>query len=466
MGSGADSGGVGRNALLRQLPSIDRLLLDPSVSALFDDATHERKVRVLRFAVDSARRRLQGGDARPFSGDDVRRALEEEAKGGLRPVLNATGVVLHTNLGRAPLAPEAIAAIAKVAAGYCNLEFDLHEGERGSRYDPVVPLLRALTGAEDAIVVNNGAAAVLLTLSALCAGKQAVVSRGELVEIGGGFRVPDVMRQSGAELVEVGTTNRTRLSDYAQALCPEAGLLVKVHRSNFAIVGFTEETSVAELAALGREKQVPVFEDLGSGALEALVGDAVSSERLVREAVADGADLVAFSGDKLLGGPQAGILVGRAALIAAVRRHPLNRALRIDKLNLAALEATLRLYLDGRAGSIPVRQKLELSLEKLRTRAQALSEALSAERVPHEVGAVTSQVGGGALPASAPKSVACLLRVDGPDRLLERLRRGNPAVVARIHSEQVVLDVRCLGDDELEPVARGVAMALAGDSKC
>src|SRR5262249_45440203 len=299
------------------------------------------------------RTRILQGEAASFSSDALGPALVALGTPGLRSVLNATGVVLHTNLGRAPLAPEALARVDAVARGYSNLELDLETGERGSRFASLLEPLRAPTGAEDAIVGHNCAAAPLLVLTALAEGGEVVVSRGELVEIGGGFRIPDVMRQSHATLVEVGTTNRTRRADYERALSPATALVAKVHRSNFALVGFTEDTSVEELARLCQPRGLPLFVDAGSGLLEPLSGEGLAAEATMRAHLEAGADLVAFSGDKLLGGPQAGVVVGRTSWVARLRAHPLARALRIDKLTVAALEATLRLYLDGRRDRIP-----------------------------------------------------------------------------------------------------------------
>ncbi|HEY0880212.1 MAG TPA: L-seryl-tRNA(Sec) selenium transferase, partial [Archangium sp.] len=359
---------------LRALPSIDELLARPSLSSILSAHSHTVAVTALREAVGAVRARVLAGEDARLEEADVARALARHAQPKLKPVINATGVVLHTNLGRAPLARVAVERVAAIASGYCNLEIDLDEGERGSRYEPVVELLCSLTGAEDALVVNNCAAAVLLTFSALAGGKEAIVSRGELVEIGGGFRVPDVMRQSGATMIEVGTTNRTRVADYEAALNDRTGLLVKVHRSNFAVVGFTEEATTRELAALGQARGVPVFEDLGSGSLRALHADGLSHEPTVASVIAAGADVVAFSGDKLLGGPQAGVLVGRKSVLERLKKHPLNRALRVDKLTVAALEATLELYRDGREDeTIPTRTALLASAQELETRARKLS---------------------------------------------------------------------------------------------
>ncbi|HME90997.1 MAG TPA: L-seryl-tRNA(Sec) selenium transferase, partial [Myxococcaceae bacterium] len=303
---------------MRSLPSIDSLLAQPSLEPLLSPHPRARKVAALRLAVDRARARLLRGEDRGLEEADVVSALKQLTTPGLRRVLNATGVVLHTNLGRAPLAESAADRVRHIALAYSNLEYDLDEGERGSRYAPLLRLLRDLTGAEDAVVVNNNAAAVLLVLSALAQGREVLVSRGELVEIGGGFRIPDVMRQSGAKLIEVGTTNRTRLADYQSAISSSTALLVKVHKSNFALVGFTEDVPADELAKLGRRASIPVFEDLGSGALAPLSGEGMTPEPTVAATVAAGVDLVAFSGDKLLGGPQAGIIVGRSELIAKI----------------------------------------------------------------------------------------------------------------------------------------------------
>jgi L-seryl-tRNA(Ser) seleniumtransferase len=443
---------------LRALPSIDELLARPSLSSLL--APHPRTVAVtaLREAVASVRARVLAGEDARFADADVARALSRLTAPRLKPVLNATGVVLHTNLGRAPLAAAAIERVAAIAQGYCNLELDLDEGERGSRYEPVVELLCALTGAEDALVVNNCAAAVLLTLSALAGGKEAIVSRGELVEIGGGFRVPDVMRQSGAAMVEVGTTNRTRVGDYAGAITERTGLLVKVHRSNFAVVGFTEEATSRQLAALARARGVLLFEDLGSGALRPLHAEGLGGEPTVASVIAAGVDVVAFSGDKLLGGPQAGVIVGTKAALGGLKTHPINRALRIDKLTVAALEATLELYRDGREDElVPARAALAARPEVLEARARRLAALLGS--LPHRVVESEGRVGGGCMPLAAPRSWAVALMGRRAVEVHEQLRSGTPAVVARIVDDEVWLDVRCLRDTELEAVARAVERA-------
>jgi L-seryl-tRNA(Ser) seleniumtransferase len=465
MGAPSTSDG-GKNARLRALPSIEQLLHRPSLRERLEAVPRARAVAALRLAVAGVRERLLAGEARPFEDADVDEALRALATPNLRPVFNATGVVLHTNLGRAPLAAEAVARVASVARGFCNLEYDLEEGERGSRYAPVVQLLRELTGAEDALVVNNCAGAALLMLAALASGREAIVSRGELVEIGGGFRVPEVMRQSGARLVEVGTTNRTRRSDYESALTPETGVLMKVHRSNFALVGFTEEVEVAALAALGRARGVPVVVDLGSGALVPLEGPGLTAEPTVPATVAAGADVVAFSGDKLLGGPQAGLIVGRAALIARIRQHPLCRALRIDKLTVAALEATLELYRDGCAEAIPTYRMLTCPASQLEARAHRLHALLERHAVPARVSPTSGQVGGGAMPLGELPSFACILTLERPAAFLECLRKVAVPVIGRISDGAVVLDVRCLAEEDLASVADAVAQVSQGRQPC
>lgn len=449
------------NERLRALPSVDAVLGSAELAAALAAHPRPRVVEAVRRSLAAARARVQAGDVRSFDVADVHQMLSQLAQPRLRPVLNATGVVLHTNLGRAPLAEEACAQVSAVARGYCNLEFDLEEGERGSRFAPVVDSLCRLTGAEDALVVNNCAAATLLVLTALAEGREVVVSRGELVEIGGGFRIPDVMRQSHATLVEVGTTNRTRRSDYEQALGDKTALVAKVHRSNFALVGFTEDVGVAELVPLCAPRGLPLFVDAGSGHLEALEVSGLGTEPTMRGYVEAGADLVAFSGDKLLGGPQAGIVVGRSALVARLRSHPLHRALRVDKMTVAALEATLGLYRDGLSARIPARALLLQSPSALRLRAEHLERELLQHGLSADVIPVEGQAGGGTLPLSKFPSSACALKGE-PEALLARLREGNPPVVGRIEDGRLVLDVRCISDDDVGPLASAVAWAASG----
>jgi L-seryl-tRNA(Ser) seleniumtransferase len=434
---------------LRELPSIDELLRAPALA----DRPHALALLAARKAVNAARERVLSGGA-GWSDADLAHALVTLQTPNLRRVLNATGVVLHTNLGRAPLAAKAVARLAD-AAGYCNLELDLEHGERGSRYEPVVELLTRLTGAEDAMVVNNCAAAVLLALGALGQGREGVVSRGELVEIGGGFRVPEVMAQSGLKLVEVGTTNRTRLSDYGAAITVRTALLLKVHRSNFAVVGFTEEVHARELLTLG----LPVVVDLGSGALEPLHAQGLTAEPTVASVVAAGVDLVLFSGDKLLGGPQAGLVVGKREAIDKLKAHPLNRALRIDKLTVAALEATLELYRDGMSEKVPARGLLLQTPDQLRLRAEALRVRLMSHAVQSSVVETVGQVGGGSMPLAEPRSYACAIQRADAEALHARLRVANPPVVGRVSEGRLLLDVRCLDDSDLEPVALAVRNA-------
>jgi L-seryl-tRNA(Ser) seleniumtransferase len=359
-------------------------------------------------------------------------------------VLNATGVIVHTNLGRAPLPRAALDRVVEAARGYSNLEYDLTAGTRGSRQHHVGSILSRLTGAEAAIVVNNNAGAMLLALAALAEGREVLVSRGELIEIGDGFRIPDVLARSGARLVEVGTTNRTRAADYEQAVRAETALLLRVHQSNFRVVGFTEQPTVPELVAVAQRHTLPLLDDLGSGALLDL-----SDEPTVRGALGDGADLVCFSGDKLLGGPQAGVVVGRAELIDKLRRHPLHRALRIDKLGLAALEGTLLLYLepDRALHEIPVLRMLHEDATVVRARAERLATAVGGD-VEETVG----RVGGGALPLTELPSFACAI----DEELAEPLRRQEPPVIGIVRDGRLLLDCRTLADDDVDEVAAAV----------
>jgi len=409
-------------------------------------------VSAARSALARAREELQAG-AEP--GDLVERVESElaAARGArLRRVINATGVIIHTNLGRAPLAPEALERVNAVAGGYSNLEYDLGEGGRGSRQDHVAPILRRLTGAEAALVVNNNAAAVLLALAALAEGREVLVSRGELIEIGDGFRIPDVLARSGARLREVGTTNRTRAGDYDRAIGPETALLLRVHQSNFRVVGFTEQPRLADLVRVARAHGLPLVDDLGSGALFASSSLPLGDEPTARESLEAGADLVCFSGDKLLGGPQAGIIVGRAELVERLRRHPLQRALRADKLTLAALEATLALYLDPElaAREVPVLRMLAEPVETVRARAQRLADLVGGDVEP-----TVGRVGGGALPLTELPSFACAVE----EELAPRLRETDPPVIGVVRDGRCLLDCRTLRDEELNGVAASVAAA-------
>jgi L-seryl-tRNA(Ser) seleniumtransferase len=445
-------------ARLKDLPKVDEVLRRPEIAAL--DLPRWAVLEAVRREVDFRRKAILDGTfiAAEVPSTDVVKRARELARPSLRPVVNATGVVLHTNLGRAPLAERAVERVTRVARGYSNLEYEIDERARGSRHEHVRALLCDLAGAEAAAVVNNNAAAVLLSLAALAAGREVVVSRGELIEIGGSFRVPDVMRASGAVLVEVGTTNKTRASDYEGAIGDRTALLMKVHKSNFAQVGFTEEVEVAELAKIGRARGVPVLVDLGSGTLldpATFPGAGLPSEPTVGAQVAAGAQVVTFSGDKLLGGPQAGVIVGEAAAVETIRRHPLMRAVRPDKLTLAALEATLELYRDARAlVDVPALRMLAATPEVLRGRAERLAAMCGGA----EVVETTSAVGGGALPLAEPPSWGIAL--SDAERVDARLRAGEPPVIGRIVEERLVLDVRTIQDDELALVADAVKGAI------
>jgi L-seryl-tRNA(Ser) seleniumtransferase len=422
---------------LRDLPSVDELARG------VDDPL---AIAAARTVLDRAREEIRAGADPGDLGARVRDELTAARAPSLRRVLNATGVIVHTNLGRAPLAEEALAQVVEAARGYSNLELDLREGSRGSRQDHVAPILRRLTGAEAALVVNNNAAAMLLALAALAEDREVIVSRGELIEIGDGFRIPDVLAHSGARLVEVGSTNRTRARDYEKAVRAETALILRVHQSNFRVVGFTELPRIEELAAVARRAGVPLLDDLGSGVLASNSLLQADGEPSARDSLAAGADLVCFSGDKLLGGPQAGIIVGRGELIERLRRHPLQRAVRADKLTLAALEGTLRVYLDA-PERIPVLRMLEENVEVVRARAERLA-SLVGGTVEETVG----RVGGGALPLAELPSFACAVE----ESLAGLLRGGAPPVVGIVRDGRLLLDCRTLGDDEIDEVAAAV----------
>ena len=423
---------------LRGLPSVNAVLGDDRGADLVARHGRPATVEAVREALADARRR---GVAEAPEELLARAERQLDRVPSLRPALNATGVIVHTNLGRAPLPAAAIERVARVASGYSNLEYDLDAGVRGSRHTHLGPILSELTGAEDGMAVNNNAAAVMLVLAALAGGRDVPIGRGELIEIGDGFRIPDVLAQSGARLVEVGSTNRTRIGDYARVVGPETGAILRVHQSNFRMVGFTGAPSLGELAALAAEHGVPVIDDLGSGQLMDLPD--LADEPTARSSIEAGATVVCFSGDKLLGGPQAGVIVGTADAVARIRRHPLARAVRIDKLSLAALEATLELYRDPVRAlrEIPVLRSVAEPGSTVRARAAAL-----AERLGGTVVATRARVGGGAVPLLELESFACAL--DGGDALAAALRGGEPPVVARVQEGRVLLDCRTLTDDE------------------
>ncbi|WP_328597397.1 L-seryl-tRNA(Sec) selenium transferase [Heliobacterium mobile] len=396
------------------------------------------------------------------------RILAEEIQPRLRPVINATGIILHTNLGRAPLAQEAIVAVEEVAKGYANLELDLETGKRGKRYDHLQELLCRITGAEDGLVVNNNAAAVLLVLSALARGRQVIVSRGELVEIGGGFRIPDVLEQSGAQLIEVGTTNKTRISDYEKAITPETAILLKVHPSNYRIIGFTESVNREDLVRLGRERGIPIVEDLGSGLLNGYDTSGVFfDEPTVQQVVRNGVDVVTFSGDKLLGGPQGGLIVGRRDLIAQIARHPLTRALRVDKLTLAALEATLQLYLhpDRVCEKVPIHRFINRKPDMISRQGQSFVDALQQSQAEITVQLLpsTSQIGGGALPEVELPSWSVVLtpKEGSAQTFAESLRQGRIPVMGRIQGEALWLDMRTLSTEEVAELGKLIIEAIS-----
>jgi L-seryl-tRNA(Ser) seleniumtransferase len=451
----------------RIIPSIDELRQRGAVRALEAHFGADATVDALRRAAAAVRTAIAGGDASLSSEAVVMERIEAAAAGeldhafrpSLRPVINATGVIIHTNLGRAPLTERAIARVGAVARGYTSLEYDVARGTRGRRDVHAEALLCRLTGAEAAVVVNNNAAATMLVLAALAAGREVIVSRGELVEIGGGFRVPDVMAQSGAVLREVGTTNKTRAADYAAAISDRTALILRVHPSNFRIEGFTSRPSLSDLLAVGRKFNVSVAEDLGSG----LLARSLEHEPAVEESVAAGVDVACFSGDKLLGGPQAGIIVGRSNLVANIRTHPLMRALRVDKMTYAALEATLTEYVAGRAAAtVPVQRMLTMTVDEIRARATVLAAAIASKPGWRaELSDGVSAVGGGSAPGvDLPTCLVAIEKTGStPDSLEEQLRRLTPPVIARIERDRLLLDLRTVlvdQDVELIDLLRGM----------
>lgn len=450
-----------RHALLRALPAIDRLLGTPLLAELERTQPHILIREAAQQTVENLRRQLLDDQAALpdldllFVASLVAARVATMARPSLRKVINVTGTLLHTNLGRAPLCKEALQAIKDISQGYSNLEYDLDEGKRGKRFTHVEELICKLTGGEAATVVNNNAGAVMLALAALAGGRSALVSRGELIEIGGSFRIPDIMAASGVDLVEVGTTNRTHLKDYAGAINDKTALILKVHTSNYRILGFTEAVAGEELARLAHQHDIPVLEDLGSGLLIDLTPYGLPREPTVRETLKTGIDLVTFSGDKLLGGPQAGIIVGNLDAIDKVRKHPVARALRIDKLTLAALEATLRLYLDPQKAlhQIPTLQMLSLPVAELQQRCESLLPQLReliGEAVKLTIIDETATVGGGALPlAELPGRVIAIVPNNlSMNQLSSRLRSCEPAVIGRIKDNQFLIDPRTLNADD------------------
>ncbi|NLI11214.1 MAG: L-seryl-tRNA(Sec) selenium transferase [Peptococcaceae bacterium] len=471
-------GNPSRESKLRLLPSVDEVLRHEDILELLARSPRGVVVEAVREALNDKRSEILSGEApENLTAEEseylalvVKKtvdAVQLSVRPKLRRVINATGVVLHTNLGRSLLSERASRAVSEVAANYSNLELDLDTGRRGSRYAPLEPLIASLTGAEAALVVNNNAAAVLLALSTMAAGREVIVSRGQLVEIGGSFRVPEVMAQSGARLVEVGATNKTYPEDYVKAISGETALLLHVHTSNYRIIGFTRETTVSELVEIGRQFSLPVMSDLGSGFLVDLSGYGLPPEPTVQEVVKAGPDVVTFSGDKLLGGPQAGIIAGKKHFIEKMKKNPLTRAVRIDKMTAAALEATLREYLDEAAAikEIPTLKMLTLPVDELEQKANELSAVLQSrtgEKAEIKVERGISAVGGGAMPlADLPTAVVAVspLAMSAGD-LQAGLRQGLPAVLGRVQEDRLLLDVRTIGYHEFILLAEAVQEVL------
>jgi L-seryl-tRNA(Ser) seleniumtransferase len=446
----------------RDLPSVNALLESAGVRSLLEQHPRRVVLDAVRSAVDAARNQGSAQKTEQQWVASIASVVRRLSQPSLRRVINATGVVLHTNLGRAPLAESAVQAMAHIAAGFSNLEYDIETGERGSRYSHCVGLLRQLTGAEDALVVNNCAAAMVLTLNALAQKKEVLVSRGELVEIGGSFRIPDIMARSGAKLVEVGTTNRTHDDDYRRAITPRTAAIVKVHRSNFAMEGFTSDVSVDRLAFIAAEHGLPVIHDLGSGLMLSLNEYGLTGEPTASMALESGASLVLMSGDKLLGGPQAGIILGAANLIAKLRRNPFARAMRVDKLTLSALEATLRLYLEPARAlkEIPVLAMLTAPVKEIESRAASVAARLRASGIEAKVVESSASVGGGAFPTAAIPSRSIVLSCN-PQDAEKKLRLGEPAVIGRISEGNLLLDLRSVLPSEDDLLADAIMKSIS-----
>ena len=447
----------------RSIPSVDHLLNLPDMAPLLEEYGHAWCVGAIRSVLDQLRQPTK--DSAPVPDDhiilqEVEKLLQKEAELTLKSVINATGVILHTNLGRTPLSESALDAIREIAGGYCSLEYDLNKGKRGKRDIHAADLLSKLTGAEGALVVNNNAGAVMLTLAALANRKKVAISRSQLVEIGGGYRIPEVMRLSGAKLLEIGTTNRTHLKDYEEAVEDGANLFLLAHQSNFKIIGFTTMPLLTEISTLAKANSLPVVYDLGSGALLDVNEFGLENELTVQQALQEGADLVCFSGDKLLGGPQAGLIVGKADLIAKIRTHPFYRALRADKLCLAALNATLLEYLKGKADEeVPVITMLSQKPEKLKERASHWQSLLGTGEVVES----NSTIGGGSLPEQELQTWCLAITPNSAKRFISRLRQLNPPVIARIENEQVLLDPRTVLPKDEEVLLSHLSNAIAED---
>lgn len=441
----------------RALPSVEELLQNHTLRGYERKVGRAVVIDAVRAALDAARADIRAGRDAPMSAlllDAITERIEQSVRPTLTRVINATGVILHTNLGRAPLSQDALQAIQDAAMSYSNLEYDLDAGERGSRYTHAKELVKKLTGAEAALVVNNNAAAVMFILRAFAENREVIVSRGQLVEIGGGFRVPDVLSQSGARMVEVGTTNRTRVADFENAITEKTAVLLRVHPSNFRVIGFTEEVSLQEMSALARKHNLLVVDDLGSGVLVETSVYGLAHEPMPQESLQAGADLVAFSGDKLLGGPQAGIIVGKKEFVAKLKKHPLARALRVDKLTLAGLQATLLHYLKNQAAQkIPVWQMISAKTDALEKRANDWCARWKKFGLDAQVIETFSTVGGGSLPGETLPTRAVALNVSAPDAFVAKLRANTPPIIARIENNRVIIDPRTvLAHDEQELV--------------
>jgi L-seryl-tRNA(Ser) seleniumtransferase len=456
--------------LLRQIPSVGELLNRPGVRELEERVGHGLVVEATRKVLQSAREKISHGVTVDVSCDRLEEEIRSEAQAmvqfSLAPIINATGVILHTNMGRAPLAPEALAHLIQAAAGYSNLEYDLDRGERGERDVHTDRLFTRLLGAERSLVVNNNAAAVFLALNTLAEGAEVIVSRGELIEIGGSFRITDVCAKSGAILREVGTTNRTRVADYAAAINERTRVLLRVHPSNFRVVGFTERPALEELAALAHQHNLLLMEDLGSGCVVDLASSGVRDELPAGISLKAGADVVTFSGDKLLGGPQAGILVGKSEILGRIRKNPLFRALRVDKLTIAALEVTVSLYLQGRLDSIPALRMIRLSKDAIALRAVRLAGKISAHTgFSASLRDGESVIGGGSTPGQTLPT--CLVAVrhgrHSAAKLEHALRKQNPAVVGRVEHDEFILDLRTVGEDQDSTIAQAFGQLTMGD---
>jgi len=466
-----------KKTLLRNLPKIDEVILLLEKSGIYDLAPREIVLETCRNVVQNLRDKIIEAKEKDLSklsldAASVAGVVEQTIKGFYRyhliRVVNATGVILHTNLGRAPLCPDALERILEVGKGYSNLEFDLIAGERGQRYDHVSSLICALTGAEDALIVNNNAAAVLLVLNTLAEGKESIVSRGELIEIGGEFRIPEIMKKSGSILCEVGTTNRTRLADYEKAINPATGLILKVHTSNFRIVGFTEEAEIIHLVALGKKHAIPVYDDLGSGCLIDLDNYGLQHEPTVRDVLSAGVDVVTFSGDKLLGGPQAGIIAGKKEILAQIKKNPLNRALRIDKFTLAALEATLMQYLQPASVTSKLRslQALTEPVAAVKKRASELMDKLrksNLESLTFTLHEDFAAAGGGSLPTEKIASVLVAVKNKKMTavKMEAKLRALEVPIIVRVDKDEILIDLRTVAEDEFGFIVEGLRQILA-----